>query len=1037
MKGKLAMKDNSLDMHLKMYCDANKEYQNLYSTWSLNKKTCTEALKTVLIRYPHFSMHDSSHAEAILSKIEMLLGDRINTLSPTDTWLILNAAYAHDLGMIVKWEEIQKLWNCSEFQEYLKTLKSSEDTDLREAAVLIEKDDCEGPIWLLKAYRVVTLVNAAYFRNRHADMSRNYIDHITSEELNIDLGHSGLIQGRLLHLLGLICATHTKDAFDVLKLDLETNGFGSDYAHPRFVAMMLRLGDLLDIDNGRFNPTAELVNGWLPKTSVPHKKKHESTTHLLVKPEKIEFSSDCPDEDAYLETRNFVAWLETEVDFLTKYWVKIVPSNLGGFAPRFDTKRLMINGAPDIDGVAGLRFEISQKRAFEIIEGSNIYEDKFVFIREVIQNALDATKVQLWRDLCSGTYQAWMEGMSTNLEQLQPYDIGEAIYKNYPINIELRTLDNDSTEIVITDRGTGITVNDFKRMCNVGSSIGGSQILKEEVHNMPSWLRPTAGFGIGLQSVFLVTDKFSIETSDGIETLRATVHSNRLGGYMQLQKTNCAIPRGTRITIVMHQPKTLSYSVGGDTDMYLYSRFDPMEGENHLGEVRILETLKTNCANTWFPIRVKCQERSITDIELVTHIPIYGKMEKESNWSTDGIRYWYRLVNDYTTIEIWDRKYAAYGTLALTETRMTGARILFKGMRVEKNIPFNVAMCMNVQVDVYGLDTRECIALSRNKMTSKGREHLYEIMEGMQNLYASCVLKVLKDNSISKTLNFKRFNMYNFWLACKANQRMEIPKNLLKEHLNQEIGIIQGKNGVFEVCKCKLFDVIPLKANIRFMNLDRYRSYHGSSPYDTDAIVKNLKPEKDAGVEDTDVVIVLDESLNRAAKEMPTERLEKIGNVMLLKKTDKECCVDAGNEVRAIILRGLGAKILGLRDSYWESSDVSRRYGIPALSGYENLRVEWIPRAIARPHIGAAYSIIAPFNREQNATRHDKSKNAFREDIMQSLEFKNTVDYVLENSPEKGNLSRDVVEEAYGRLIDEYYTVMEESTDKARLHTDE
>ena len=31
MKGKLAMKDNSLDMHLKMYCDANKEYQNLYS----------------------------------------------------------------------------------------------------------------------------------------------------------------------------------------------------------------------------------------------------------------------------------------------------------------------------------------------------------------------------------------------------------------------------------------------------------------------------------------------------------------------------------------------------------------------------------------------------------------------------------------------------------------------------------------------------------------------------------------------------------------------------------------------------------------------------------------------------------------------------------------------------------------------------------------------------------------------------------------------------------------------------------------------
>lgn len=97
------MDEHNLDRHLKAYCDMHEEYQNLYATWSLNRKSCSEILKNVLLRYPHYSLHDASHAEAILSKIEMLLGDRIEQLSPTDTWLVLHAAYAHDLGMVVQW----------------------------------------------------------------------------------------------------------------------------------------------------------------------------------------------------------------------------------------------------------------------------------------------------------------------------------------------------------------------------------------------------------------------------------------------------------------------------------------------------------------------------------------------------------------------------------------------------------------------------------------------------------------------------------------------------------------------------------------------------------------------------------------------------------------------------------------------------------------------------------------------------------------------------------------------------------------------
>lgn len=376
------MEEYSLDRHLKSYCDAHEEYQNLYATWSLNRKSCSEMLKTVLLRYPHYSLHDASHAEAILSKIEMLLGSRVSQLSPTDTWLVLHAAYAHDLGMVVQWRDLQKAWSDLAFQNYLTSLAEGEDKDLRNAVQWLRKMEAgkkDDALWPLHIVRSVQLIDAAYFRSQHAAMSKSYIERI-AQGLQIDLGHSGLVRGRLLQLLGEICACHTAPEDQVLELPYETNGFGSDYAHPRFVAMLLRLGDLLDVDNGRFNAAAEEVIGGLPESSVAHKEKHEATKHLLITPEQIEFASDGPDEPSYLEARRFVNWLEAEIRFLTMNWVILVPKGFGGFAPRFEKPKLCIKGVPDAEGLAGLHFEISQKKAFEIIEGSNIYENKLVFI---------------------------------------------------------------------------------------------------------------------------------------------------------------------------------------------------------------------------------------------------------------------------------------------------------------------------------------------------------------------------------------------------------------------------------------------------------------------------------------------------------------------------------------------------------------------------------------------------------------------------------------------------------------------------------
>lgn len=83
------MLEYKLESHLNELCTEYPRYISLNSTWTLNKRACSDLLKSVLMHYPHYSLHDASHSEAVLSKMEMLLGDRIKRLSPTDTWLLL------------------------------------------------------------------------------------------------------------------------------------------------------------------------------------------------------------------------------------------------------------------------------------------------------------------------------------------------------------------------------------------------------------------------------------------------------------------------------------------------------------------------------------------------------------------------------------------------------------------------------------------------------------------------------------------------------------------------------------------------------------------------------------------------------------------------------------------------------------------------------------------------------------------------------------------------------------------------------------
>ena len=315
----------TLEKHLKSLSDNDKEYELLYSIWDLNKKNLTQGLNVVSINYPNFSLHDVSHSYSIIDNIQSFLGtERIKRLGATDTFLLLMASLTHDIGMILTYKIIEKEWANSDFEKILEHISNSEDVVVSEAAKLIlqfykEKlDDCngyDGFKWALEIKNAVVIITAELFRNKHAELSAEYLKSNTDFKKLAENYHADQLPNRFIDMLANVAFLHGQGFDDVMShLYFKADGFKGDYIHPRFIACMVRLGDWLDFDSNRFNLYANASLKEMPEISKVHQLKHASVKHKLVSPSAIEAELDCPDEKVYRVSRNWFDWLEKEVN---------------------------------------------------------------------------------------------------------------------------------------------------------------------------------------------------------------------------------------------------------------------------------------------------------------------------------------------------------------------------------------------------------------------------------------------------------------------------------------------------------------------------------------------------------------------------------------------------------------------------------------------------------------------------------------------------------------------------------------------------
>jgi len=549
--------------HLRKKTDDDSNTRILMSQWEFDEKLVGKSLENVGSYYPHFSSHNESHSQQILVNIERLLGSNIEKLTATDTWLILEAAYWHDIGMLFNADEVQKVFEEDDFKEYVESLANDNTQDLHEFAKVWHEDgwnkalvNHSDPHTGVEKYRQMI---AEWYRRGHAKNSNDIVMK-PFEKLNISSPRTELLPKRIYRYLGQICWAHGLgfDDYVMTTLPFRQTGMGTENCHPRFVACLLRLGDLFDIDDNRFCPVMARQVGNMPSFSETHKHKHQAIREFQLDNETVSITAICSTEMAYIECRNWFDWIREEIQNQMSQWKNIVPSRDFGLLPTINKldvemtdKKILLNDKP-------MKFSLDERSAIELLQGNNLYKDDMSIYRELIQNAIDATMIRVWLE----------HGIEKSQEPLppkaNPYDEStRKIFEKYPIELDCRKVaDNEAStlwEFSIEDNGVGISRKDLEYM----QKIAGSKNNKEKqkiIRQMPEWMRPSGEFGIGLHSAFLLMkdlpteqQKITIFTKSRMthESLKIELNSPLSGksGYCFIEEVDNLKKYGTKLVI--------------------------------------------------------------------------------------------------------------------------------------------------------------------------------------------------------------------------------------------------------------------------------------------------------------------------------------------------------------------------------------------------------------------------------------------------------------------------------------------------------
>lgn len=527
----------------------------LYSQWMMVKKNAPKILQVICDLFPHYSLHEESHSQSILNNVYKIMGpDVAESLTEIDVWLLLNSAYLHDIGMVFFADEKADLLKKDEFVSFVDECKKNNDFSIFANQFKINDSSLEffDNNVSVEKFEALKFLLAEFVRKKHSARSK---EKILSESCLYELFE---IPNRIVKTLAKICEVHAKPFNDVMKLRDVEDGIWEENCHPRFVACLLRLGDVLDLDNNRISFIQSQTIKTIPTDSFFHRLKHFAIDHKQIDCSAIEFSATCEEYETAELASSWFNMIDDEFISQMKNWNKIKPSELKFSLPQVGSLNVnLLNGWESFDGKKQPAFSIKPEKALEYLQGAGIYRDKFQSLREILQNAVDATFLRLW-----------IESKDNS-----DFSFFQQALKNYPIDVSVKRSDDESDpnyniiNIEIRDFGLGMSKEDVKFLEQTGSS-SEHQEKRKIIKGMPEWMKPSGTFGIGFQSIFLLVDEVNIESrkiySDKKVVVKAFSSNTSRHGVMYVKlEEDVDFKVGTKISFKYKTkkiPDAISYS---------------------------------------------------------------------------------------------------------------------------------------------------------------------------------------------------------------------------------------------------------------------------------------------------------------------------------------------------------------------------------------------------------------------------------------------------------------------------------------------
>ncbi len=479
-------------------------------------------LDWIKVTFPQYTEHDLRHLLNVADIIARFLPKQIegpgplNALELTYLWL---AILLHDVGMFVsEADEKQTILDSDEYKEHLRKKR-----ERREAA---EKAEQAG--LTVRAQAIRDAIFAEFIRQQHAQRVRDYVKKYLNGKLRFqgaDLSPE-IVSLCESHDWGVIESNDARQPSNCVKA-LETRKLiGQTPVNLAYLACCLRLGDILDFDRTRTPLSAFYTIHFTEDLSIQEWNKHLSIDGREITEHRAVYDAKCKEPDDYVAVHHFLDWVDREL----QQCGRLVREFPAGYE-----KRYQLNLAPVVDRhqirmadpafVAGaFRFQLDYQQILRLLMDKSLYPDSTLFLRELLQNSLDACRYQKALAEEQNMADKYVPRIQVHDLSTEPHD---------PANPD------NGPRIIFRDNGVGMSQHQVENFfMRVGKSFYRSPEFEAERDRLSDkniHLDACSQFGIGFLSCFLGGQRIEVTTYRyGSEPLNIQI--NGPGKYFLIQR---------------------------------------------------------------------------------------------------------------------------------------------------------------------------------------------------------------------------------------------------------------------------------------------------------------------------------------------------------------------------------------------------------------------------------------------------------------------------------------------------------------------